>query len=779
MFQPTGAAGGWGDTHMKRLLLTGASALTLLSTAAHAAEAAPAERSSVSEVTVTAPSSISNLAQLPTTQASVTADVLARTVSVVTPEDTLRYLPNVLIRQRHIGDTQSPVTTRTSGVGASARSLIYVDGILISSLIGNNNTSASPKWGLVSPDAIARVDVLYGPFAAAFAGNSIGSVIAFTTQAPKGLEGSVQVQGASQSFSKYGDDKAYGTGRFAANLGDRFGRFTFRLSYNRLDTNAQPLTYATATVPAAASSAGTGVTGAFNDANRNTQPIVVLGATGIEHQMQDNGSGRATFDITPSLTAAYTFGVFHNDDRSTVNSYLRDAAGAPVYTGAVNIAGRSYTLANAAFSNSVYRLDELQLAQGLSLGSRTGGRFDFELVATAFDYLHSRQRTPSGALPAAFAGGAGSTASLDGTSWRTFDANGTWRPGGMDGPHIVTFGAHQDGFRLDNPRYALTDWLGGSDGAVQTRSKGRTQTQALWAQDVWALTPQLKATVGGRWERWQATDGLNVSAAPALNVAQPKVSSDALSPKAVLAYQPAPGWTLKGSVGLAYRFPTVTELYQSVTVGTLQQTPNPNLKPERALSSELSAERTWSSGSLRLSLFDERIANTLLSQTALLPSGASASFVQNVDRTHATGVEIVADQRDVLVRGLQLSGWVTYVDARIERDAAFAAAVGKQLPQLPRLRGSVVATYSPNARLDLTLAARYSDRSFASIDNSDHYANTYQGFSGYLVADVHVRYRINPHLSADVGVDNLNDRAYFLFHPFPQRTVIAGLKYAY
>jgi iron complex outermembrane receptor protein len=753
--------------------LAGASALALLA-APRAALAVP-----LSPVVVTAQPSSLDLSAVPTTVHSISAEAIARTINLVTPEDALRYLPNVLIRQRHMGDTQSPVTTRTSGVGASARSLIYVDGVLISSLIGNNNTSASPKWGLVSPDAIARVDVLYGPFSAAYAGNSIGSVIAFTTRMPKGLEGSAEIQGAAQAFSQYGDRKTYGTGRFAANLADRLGRLAFRLSYNHLDTSAQPLTYATATVPAGASATGTPVTGAFSDANRTSQPIVVLGSTGIEHQIQDNASGRATFDITPDLVAAYTFGVFHNGDHATANSYLRDAAGRPVYAGAVNIAGRGYTLANTTFSNGVYRLDELQLAQGLSLSSHAGGAFDFEVVGTAFDYLHSRQRMPSGALPAAFSAGPGSSTSLDGTGWRTLDGNGTWRPSGAGGAHIVTFGAHQDSFRLDNPRYALADWIHGADGAVQTRSKGRTRTQALWAQDAWTLTPKVKATIGGRWERWRASDGANVSASPALNVVQPAVAADAFSPKGVLAYQPAPGWTLKGSVGLAYRFPTVTELYQSVTVGALLQTPNPNLKPERALSSELSLERAWSLGRLRLSLFDERITNTLLSQTALLPSGLSASFVQNIDRTHATGVELVAEQKDVVVRGLELSGWVTYVDARIDRDAAFAAAVGKALPQLPRWRGAVVATYTPTARLDLTAAARYSDRAFASIDNSDHYANTYQGFGGYFVVDLHARYKVTGHLTAGVGVDNLNGRAYFLFHPFPQRTVIADLKYAY
>lgn len=761
---------------MKLLILAGACGLAT----AHAACADDAlAGSTISQVTVTGPSSIAGLREIPTTTESIAAEEIARTINMLTPEDALRYLPDILVRQRHIGDTQSPVTTRTSGVGASARSLIYVDGVLLSSLIGNNNTSASPKWGLVSPDAIERVDVLYGPFAAQYAGNSIGSVIAFTTRMPRGFEADAEVQGAEQSFAKYGDDQRYGTGRFAADLGDRFGDLTFRLSYNHLDSHAQPLTYATATIPAAHSVAGAPVTGAFTDSNRAGAPIVVLGSAGIEHQTQDNLSGRVVYDLTPSITAAYTFGLFHNDDDSTADSYLSNAAGQAVFAGVLNIAGHAYSVANSAFSNGVYNLEELELAQGLSLASHTGGVFDFEFVVTEFDTLKSRQRIPAGALPAAFAGGAGTTTSLDGTGWFTLDANGTWRPAG--GVNVVTFGAHEDGFKLNNPKYALTDWIDGPAGTTLSFSRGRTETKALWLQDVWSITPELKATLGGRYERWRAYNGLNFSTAPALNVSQPGLKKDGFSPKASLSYAPSMNWTFKASLGVAYRFPTVTELYQAITTGTILSVPNPALQPERAFSSEVSAERTWAGGRLRVSVFDERIHNTLLSQTAPLLAGSTSlfSFVQNIDRTHATGVEIVAGQNDALLSGLDLSGWVTYVNARIDRDSGFAAAVGKDLPQLPRLRAAAVVTYAATPKLDLTAAARYSDRSFGTIDNSDSYANTYQGFGGYFVVDAHARYRINSHLQAGVGVDNLGGRSYILFHPFPQRTFIADLKYSF
>ena len=76
------------------------------------------------------------------------------------------------------------------------------------------------------------------------------------------------------------------------------------------------------------------------------------------------------------------------------------------------------------------------------------------------------------------------------------------------------------------------------------RRKGRTLTRALWAQDLWSLSSDLKLTVGGRYEQWRASDGLNVSASPALNAHQPELSKDTFSPKAVLAWSPLGGGRL-------------------------------------------------------------------------------------------------------------------------------------------------------------------------------------------------------------------------------------------
>ena len=96
----------------------------------------------------------------------VTAAKAQEQINTVNTEDMLKYAPSLVVRKRHYGDTQDPIATRTSGLGASARNLIFVDGIMINSPIGNNNSAASPHFGVAAPQDVSRIDVLYGPFAA-------------------------------------------------------------------------------------------------------------------------------------------------------------------------------------------------------------------------------------------------------------------------------------------------------------------------------------------------------------------------------------------------------------------------------------------------------------------------------------------------------------------------------------------------------------------------------------------------------------------------------------
>ncbi len=722
---------------------------------------------------------MSPIENAPSTAASIDAERIDATVNAVNVEDTLKYLPSLLVRKRHIGDTQAPLATRTSGVGASARSLIYADGALLSALIGNNNTIASPRWGMVSPEEVARIDVLYGPFSAAYPGNSIGAVVNITTRLPDTLEGSATAGINLQRFSQYGTSRTLPAPYFGATLGDRFGPLAIFASASHVASKSQPLAYVTALRATGSSAPRVPVTGAYPDRNREGAPIAVLGASGFEHQRQDNFKLKAALDIAPDIRLTYVGGLFLNDTDASAETYLSDATGQPVYAGNLDIGGLPYAVPASAFSNNVYRYDERHLAHSLSATGQSRS-FDWQLIGTLYDFDRDTQRVPAGALPAASRGGAGNITRLDGTGWFTFDAKGVWRADAA-ATHALSFGIHRDRFRLNSNRFATSDWIDGAPGALNLASRGRTRTDALWAQDAWRIAPPLTLTIGGRYERWKAYDGFNFaipSSGPAA-VDQPKLRATRFSPKASLAWVPAGGWKATLSWGEAYRFPTVSELYQVVTTGPTVTVPNPDLKPERARSTELALQRDDDRGSVRLSLFAERIDDALLSQTApLVPNSPTLySYVQNVDRVRARGVELAFEQRDLLVEGFDLAGSVTLVDARIKADAAFPAAIGKRPPQIARRRATLVASWRPNAALTLTAAARYSSRSFATINNVDTISNTYQGFAKYFVVDLRARLKASPHWSLAVGVDNVNNDKYFLFHPFPQRSFVAELMY--
>lgn len=709
------------------------------------------------EVVVKESQSVSEKNHLPTTTESITAAKIADTINATSIEDALKYIPNVLVRKRFIGDTQAPMSTRTTGINASARSLIYADGTLLSALIANNNGNGSPRWFLVTPEEVERIDVLYGPFAAQYPGNSYGAVAEITTRMPDHFEASVKANTAFQDFSQYGTSNTYRSQELSATLGNRSGDLSWWFSANHLDSYSQPLTYVLGTPPV-------GSIGGYAVQDKNGKNTTVLGANGLTHTVQDNAKLKLAYDFSPTLTASYTLGYWQNQADSHGQSYLRNAAGATVYPSGLSS------------NNTVQE----QWMQSLAVRSKTQGVFDWEAIASNLTTARDLTRTSTGTYPAAQNGGAGTIADASGTGWSTLDLKGVWRPDGVKGAHIVSFGGHYDQYKLVSPTYLTSNWITGSNGAVTTDSHGKTETSALWAQDVWRLAPDWKATLGGRYEWWRAFNGYNYAVASgAIN--QPEVRNSGFSPKLSVAWAPGDVWQVTGSFGKALRFPTVGELYQNVlgSDGIYRQ-PNPNLKPERVLSTELAIERALDKGKLRVSLFQEEVSDALIAQTATLGTVVS-SYTQNVDKTRQRGVELVLQKDDALIKGLELNGSVTYVDARILANSSFVSttttSIGKRTPYVPEWRATLAATYRPDEKWAYTLAGRYSGRLYSSVDNSDVNTNTYQGFGSYTVFDARVRYKIDKHWSTAAGIDNLTNKDYFLFHPFPQRTLYAELKY--
>ena len=449
---------------------------------------------------------------------------------------------------------------------------------------------------------------------------------------------------------------------------------------------------------------------------------------------------------------------------------------------------------------------------GITLKSNSGKTWDWEAVASYFNQDEDSTRTSNGNFGLTASNGSalvgGTVTDASGTGWRSLDLRGDWRPDGdTNSKHQVSFGYHYDRYITKTDTYNVatgTDWRDGSLGTLSTNSRGETETQALYVQDAWKLHPNWKLTLGGRWEKWDASDGSNF--ASNANVQYQDRSIHAFSPKASLSYQASPSWELRGTYGKGVRFPTVGELFTNIGIKTtsgatptagqiasfpapynVAKTNDPNLQPETVNSWELTAERVFSQGLWRTSAFWEYKQDALISQSdfTTLP-GFVISSVQNVDQVRTRGIETALQLNNLWVSGFDLSGSVTYADSTITKDAKNPGLEGTDQPRIPDWRATILGVYRANDKLSLSLAGRYSGRQHNALFNTathqynDVNPNVYGAVSHYFVIDTKLVYKVAEQWSASLGVNNLNNFKYYVNpNPYPQRTWFASLKYDY
>lgn len=756
-------------------------------------------------VTVTAPR-IAPTAYVPATTESVTSEQLAESVNTVTTAGALQYLPSTHVRERYIGDRNGILVMRVNGSTSSAQTTVYADGLLLSNFL-NNSFSTAPRWGMVSPEEIERIDTLYGPYSALYPGNSAGGVVRIMTRMPTTFEAHVKLDAFTQRFQLYGTNQDFGGGHASVSLGHAIGDWTGWVSLDHLDNKGHPQTFGNTTAKTGApAAAGTfvDVSGSpvIRDIDTSGRPRIIVSSTGIDHTVQDIAKIKLGYRFSPSLGLRYSVGMWQNDSKGTVDSYLRDASGRTVYNAGaafgnpakfVRIDGQDYTVSNAVPSRSKSE----HWLHGLSLKTHTSGAWDGEAIVSVYDQKTDLVRTATptsgfdSGLDAVRPGG--QLTDAGGTGWQSIDLRGVWRSEGKVGSaHTISFGAHQDHYELKSVTYGtaaspVVDWLQGQGGTLNTNSYGNTETQALYLQDEWRVAPGWLLAAGGRYERWRAYGGSNYNAANVaptpLNVVFEDRSRSDFSPKFHVAWQATPELAFRGSLGKAVRYPTVSEMFQLFNGPGSIRTNDPNLKPEQANSAEAVVQRSTEFGTLRGSLFYEDKRDALITQTDVTVT-PNITSIQNVDKVRTYGVELAWQLADALVRDLDINGSVTYVDSTIVRNRRNPGLEGTDQPRIPDWRATLVGTWRASEALSLSLSYRYSGRQHNALFNTatgqynDVNPNVYGAVSHYSVFDGKVLYKFGRGLSASLGVNNMGNFKYYVNpNPYPQRTWYLSLKY--
>ena len=713
----------------------------------------------------------SRIMKFPATVETYDKKQIEESVNAATPAQTLKYLPSIQVRERSIGDRNGIISSRTIGSISSAQSMLYADGVLLSNLLGNS-FSYPPRWGMVNPEEIQRISMMYGPFSSLYAGNSMGGVINIETRMPEKFESHAGVQTFFQKFKLYGTNQNESGHREFISLGNKVNDFSFWASVNRLENTAQPLDFSVHNLSLAPAGAETPVTGAYQDKGILNQDRVIFGATAIDTSIQKNGKFKGQYEFLNQSKLTYTIGLWDLDSRQNVESYIKDNNGNSIYGGSVNFNNKSYAVQRM----NPAQAEALHVMQSIDFKSNDKGFFNWQMILSDYNYsrdLSNRSNLTGTSNTNPYITKTGQITDLSGTGWTVFDSRVTLRPK----DHIIDLGYHLDYYHLRQIINASSDWMGSQKGAFNSLSSGNTKTHAVYIQDKWQITPQWALTLGARQEHYEAYDGVNQNTT---NLARYEDRSrNTFSPKLSLSFEPMPAWGFRAAFGKAYRFPTVTELFQQITDNNTIVTNNPNLKPEEIYSAEITAERRFVNGLARASLFREDRYDALISQTNISRVGSSSTYIQNVDHVRIHGIELATEWNNIMIPKLDVLANATLIDSEILKNDAAPSFINKNLPRIPRQLYKAVATYRVSEDFTMSLAARYSGRQFIQLDNSDINPETYQGASRFLFVDAKANYKFKDRWTASLGVDNIfNDQA-FVHHPFPQRTGYAQIKFDY
>jgi iron complex outermembrane receptor protein len=694
-------------------------------------------------------------------------------LNVFTLDQAVGALPGLFARRsKSFMDTQGSIQLR--GIPDENRTLILVDGLPM-----NDGYTGGVRLGSLSLADVSQVEVLRGPGSSLYGGNAMGGVVQVLTRMPDGPLAEVRAGYGSSLSSDFGLENLRST---TVRLGNRYESglsILATIARRTTDGYRSDLVTSTATPP------GT-ITGAEPSITSSGTATRVMGERGT-NSWEDYDAG---LSLRYELNAAHAFQlrlrrVYYQYGYGEPLTYLRNAVGDPVFnfTNGASVLRQSSFVAGGG-------LNERDIVQGVYEGRFAGG--DVRLQFGYIDSGRNRFATADSTL-ATLSGGAGRITNTPNT---TELVDGQWTRG-ITAAHTITLGAS---LRRDSAHvydFAMPDWrnLDVTSGSMLSESRGKSFTTSVFGQDQWAVTSDLTAYLGLRWDRWDATDGYAQDLNPSTLVPRPGFprtfadrSDSALSPKAGLVWQADARTTVRTSVGTAFRAPAMFDMHRTFvsTAGTIFLA-NPELSPETIRSFDAGVEhRPWDGGRVAVNVFHNDLRDLLYRRTVTVLSeaqalcGTSATITNcrqlvNAGRARSRGIEFE------LAHASGPWHWFAnamYVDSRVLENAFAPASVGRRLVGVPQIVANAGGTYS-TGRLSVTTVARYAGKVHRDDSNSDRFNGIYGSQDPRTLVDLKMAWRFHRHASASLAIDNLFDRQYYDFYRGVGRTAFAELTLNY
>ena len=238
---------------------------------------------------------------------------------------------------------------------------------------------------------------------------------------------------------------------------------------------------------------------------------------------------------------------------------------------------------------------------------------------------------------------------------------------------------------------------------------------------------------------------------------------DAVTGNIGYAYSADSNWTITSSYGTAFVSPSFNYLYSLADSYALG---NPDLKPEKSKNIEASIRYRDDSGTISLTMFQNRINDFIIYSNPTYIFG-SRTTTQNLNKVEIQGLTISGDQ---FFGHFQVKGSITAQSPKNED-------TDKYLPRRATALGNLNLNYYIGY-WNIGIEETFSDKRFDDKENTVK-------LSGYALTNIVADYKMNDKLKLNLRLNNVFDKDYSLAaeglsgfkYQTPGRSLFTNLRY--
>ncbi|SDU41841.1 TonB-dependent receptor [Desulfobacula phenolica] len=666
--------------------------------------------------------------------------------NIKTIDDAFAIIPGAFVK-RTKGLMDSTSSVRLRGFNNDRYTLILIDGQPV-----NDAYTGGVEWGMLPIESVEKIEVVKGPASALYGGNAMGGVINIITRTPEKTHGLIKAGMGNN-----------GTHRYSASCGTRFKeKLSLRLGYEAESTDGYPTTPVLSTISSGAGNVSGGY--AMKD-NTNTKDKWVVGDKGDNNAKKETISGKAVYDFTD--TGKLSFSLVsgeHEYDYGPPNTYMGTSGDNTTYADAGSGLRARFRPYNFIYYTGIGD----NQTDIMSLGYEDIYQSVHVSLKAGFHDVEDRYTTQSGSGMSNYYDSAGTLNETENKSL-FFEAQGDLPIGDS---HHFTMGISYKTGESDTNEHNIPYYRSYSGRSASTyHMGGKSWTCSMYAQDEWSLDEKITLYLGTRYDYWEVSDGLSGNTGSETNYADNNESS--LSPKLSVVWKPLSDTVVRGSMGQAFRAPTLYELYRTWTSGSTTYQSNPYLKPETVSTVEAGIDQSFYHNRIKFGLtgFWNEIDDLIYYKMA-----GSTKTRTNAGKAKTLGLELESSW--AMSDHFTLWGNYTYTNAEIRENATDPDSEGKQVTGIPENTFNLGLDFKADC-YKANLTGRYISKIYNNSDNSDVAEGVYSTYEPAFYLDAKVTWSPFKRWDISLSVNNILDKEHYQYYKEEGRSYFAEVAFKF